>query len=126
MPAVSTGTCTFTYNSQLSTGLLSASVSSTADMIESQAITAQRKTFVAGQAATTATIEGYYDQADLCIAAVESDSVNPVSRTVTILYATGMSVSGSAFVTSFNVSAQMNDVLRCTIELQFTGTVTIA
>ncbi len=126
MPAISTGTCTFTYNSQLSTGLLSATVTSTADMIESQAITAQRRTFIAGQATTTATIEGYYDQADGCMAAVEGDSINPVSRTVTILYATGMSISGSAFVTSFNVNAQMNDVVRCTVELQFTGSVTIA
>jgi hypothetical protein len=126
MPAVSTGTCAFSYNSQASTGLLSATVTSTADMIESQAITAQRRTFIAGQATTTATIEGYYDQADPCFAVVETDSTNPVSRAVVITYATGMTISGNAFVTSFNVSAQMNDVLRCTVELQFTGSVTIA
>ena len=126
MPAISTGTAAITYNSQTSTGLLSISTSSTADMIESQAITSQRKTFVVGQATTTASVEAYYDQGDLCIAAVEADSVNPTSRSVTITYATGMTISGSAYVTNFAPSIQMNDVCRCTFELQFTGTVTIA
>jgi len=114
------------YNAQVSTGLLSVSVSSTADMIESQAITAQRRTYVAGQATTTASIEAYYDQADACIAAMETDSVNPTSRAVVIAMATGMTISGNAFVSSFSPTAQMSDVIRASIELQFTGTVTIA
>ncbi len=126
MPAISTGTAAITYNSQTSTGLLNVSSSSTADMIESQAITSQRRTYIAGQASTTASIEAYYDQADACIAAMETDSVNPVSRTCTITYATGMTISGSAFVTSFQVTGGMSDVMRASIELQFTGTATIA
>jgi hypothetical protein len=126
MPAISTGTAAITYNSQASTGLLNVSTSSIADMIESQAITSQRRTYIAGQASTTASIEAYYDQADACIAAMETDSVNPVSRTCTITYATGMTISGSAFVTSFQVTGGMSDVLRASIELQFTGTATIA
>lgn len=126
MPAISTGTAAVSYNAQVSTGLLSVSVSSTADMIESQAITAQRRTYVAGQATTTASIEAYYDQGDACIAVMETDSVNPVSRAVVITMATGMTISGDAFVTSFTPTAQMSDVCRASIELQFTGTVTIA
>lgn len=126
MPAISTGTAAFSYNAQVSTGVLSISTTSTADMIESQSITSQRKTYVVGQATTTASVEAYYDQGDLAIAAVESDSVNPTSRAVVITYATGMTISGNAYVMNFAPSIQMNDVCRCTFELQFTGTVTIA
>lgn len=126
MPAISTGNASVSYNAQTSTGLLSVSTSSTTDLIESQAITAARRTYVAGQGTTTATIEAYYDQSDLCIAAIEADSASPTSRAVVITYASGMTISGNAFVQSFQVTGQMSDVLRASIELQFTGTVTIA
>jgi hypothetical protein len=126
MPAISSGTAALTYNAQATTGLLNISTSSSTDMIESQAITSARRTFIPGQATTTASGELYYDQGDACAAAMEADSVSATSRSVTITYATGMTISGSAFVSSWQVTAQMNDTLRASFELQFTGTVTIA
>jgi len=125
MPAISSGTATLSYNSQVSTGLLTVTVNHQTDMIEATDIGDQRKFFIAGQATTTLSGEAYYDQADPCMAVLETDSTNPVSRSVLVTLATGMTVTGSAFVTSFSAVAGTNDVLRANFELQFTGAVTI-
>ena len=126
MPALSSKDAASSYNSQVSTGLLNITVNSTADMLEATDIGDQRKSFIAGQASTTASGEIYYDQADACMAVMETDSVNPVSRAVVITMSTGMTITGNAFITSFSSAAGMNDTVRASFELQFTGTVTIA
>lgn len=126
MPALSSTNARLSYNSQVSTGLLTVTVNHTGDMIETADIEDQRKTYIAGQATSTASGEIYYDQGDPCMAVLETDSVNPVSRAVVITLSTGMTVSGNAFVTSFSSTAGTNDVVRASFELQFTGTVTIA
>lgn len=126
MPALSSSNAAISYNSQVSTGLLTVTVNSTADMLEATDIGDQRKSFIAGQASTTASGEIFYDQGDPCMAVMETDSVNPVSRAVTITMSTGMSISGNAFITSFSATASTNDTVRASFELQFTGTVTIA
>lgn len=125
MPAISSGNAALSYNSQVSTGLLNVTVNHNADMLEATDLNDQRKSFIAGQAMTTASGEIYYDQGDLCMAVLETDSVNPVSRSVVITLATGMTVTGSAFVTSFSAVAGLNEIVRANFELQFTGAVTI-
>lgn len=126
MAAISTGNATLTYNSQLVAALANVSTSSTADMIETTAINDQRKKYLAGSAMTTATAELFYDQNDVGVAAIETQSLNPTSQTLTIVYATGMTISGSAFVTSFDVTASTGDICRATAQFQFTGTVSIS
>jgi hypothetical protein len=126
MPARSSGNAAISYNSQVSTGLLSVTVNSTGDMLEATDINDQRKSFIAGQASSTASGEIFYDQGDPCMAVMETDSLNPTSRTVTITMDTGMTISGSAFITSFSSTAGTNDLVRASFELQFTGTVTVA
>lgn len=126
MPAISSGTAAISYNSKVSTGLLNLTVNSTADMLEATDIADQRKSYIAGQASTTANGEIFYDQGDGCMADMETDALNPVSRAVTITMATGMTVSGQAFITSFSSTAGLNDTLRASFDLQFTGTVTVA
>lgn len=125
MPAISSGNAALSYNSQVSTGLLNVTVNHNADMLEATDLNDQRKSFIAGQAMTTASGEIFYDQGDLCMAVLETDSVNPVSRSVVITLATGMTVTGSAFVTSFSAVAGTNEIVRANFELQFTGAVTI-
>ena len=125
MPAISSGNAALSYNSQVSTGLLNVTVNHNADMLEATDLNDQRKSFIAGQAMTTASGEIYYDQGDLCMAVLETDSVNPVSRSVVITLATGMTVTGNAFVTSFSAVAGTNEIVRANFELQFTGAVTI-
>ena len=75
---------------------------------------------------STASIEIFYDQGDGCMADMETDALNPVSRAVVITMATGMTYSGQAFITSFSATAGINDTLRASFELQFSGTVTVA
>lgn len=126
MPAISSGTSALTYNTQAAVGLLSVTVNHQTDMLEATDINDQRKSFIAGQAMTTASGEIFYDQGDACMAVMETDSVNPVSRAVVITLATGMTVTGNAFITSFSAVTNTNDVVKANFELQFTGTVTIA
>jgi hypothetical protein len=126
MPALSSTNAAISYNSQVSTGLLTVTVNHTGDMIETADIADQRKSYIAGQATSTASGEIFYDQGDPCMDVMESDSVNPVSRAVVITLSTGMTVTGNAFVTSFSATAGTNDVVRANFELQFTGAVTIA
>lgn len=126
MPAVSTATTAFTYNALTTTGLVNVSTQTQTDLIETTAINVSRRTYLAGQGATTVSGEIYYDQGDTCAASMEADAQSPVSRAVTILYATGMSMSGNAFIRSWQVTANMNETIRASFELQFTGTVTIA
>lgn len=126
MPAISTALTAFSYNAQATTGLVSVSTSTSTDMIESTAITTGRRTYLAGQGTTTISGEIYYDQGDLCAAAMETDAQSPQSRAFVCTYTTGMTMSGNCLITSWQVSAQMNDTVRATFELQVTGTVTIA
>jgi hypothetical protein len=95
-------------------------------MLEATDINDQRKSFIAGQASSTASGEIFYDQGDPCMAVMETDALNPVSRSVTITMDTGMTIAGSAFITSFSSTAGTNDLVRASFELQFTGTVTVA
>lgn len=125
MPAQSSGTASLTYNSQLSTGLLTCTVTHTGDMIETSRIQDQRKTFLAGQATTTISGEIFYDQGDPCMAVMETDSINPVSRAIAVVFTTGMGVTGTGFVSSFTAVTGTNDVVRANFEIQMTGAVTI-
>lgn len=125
MAAISSGNATITYNSQVVGDFATVSTSSTADMIDATAIDDQRKKYLAGSATTTATAEVFYDQGDVGVAAIESLSLNPSAATLTIVYATGMTISGSAFVQSFEVTASTGDIVRANVTWQFTGTVTI-
>ena len=54
MPARSSGNASITYNGNASTGLLTVTINSTGDMLEATEIGDQRKSFIAGQASTTA------------------------------------------------------------------------
>ena len=126
MPARSSGNGAISYNTQVSTGLLTVTVSHSADMLDAADINDQRKSYISGQATTTASGECFYDQGDPCMAVMETDSTNPVSRAVVITMDTGMTITGNAFVSSFSATAGTNDLLRASFELQFTGAVTIA
>jgi hypothetical protein len=83
-------------------------------------------TFITGNRSTTATIDMFYDQAVTAMAAIETAAnTGAASATALITLASGMSYSGSAFVTSFSVTGSINETLRASITLQFTGTITI-
>ena len=80
MPGISTALTAFSYNAQVTTGLVSDSTSSTTDTIETPRVTDARRTFVVGQGTTTISGEIYYDQGDTCSAIMETDIQAPTSR----------------------------------------------
>ena len=125
MPGISTALTAFSYNSQATTGLVSVSTSSTTDTIETTRVGDARRTFVVGQGTTTISGEIYYDQGDTCASVMETDIQAPTSRSFGVTYTNGMTMTGSCFITSWQVTAQSNDTIRASFELQTTGTVTI-
>lgn len=126
MPGISTGLTAFSYNAQVTTGLVSVSTSTQSDTIETTIISNSRRTYLPGQGTTTISGEIYYDQGDPCAAAMETDAQNPQSRAFLCTFTTGMTMSGNCLITSWQVTAQMNDTIRASFELQVTGAVTIA
>jgi hypothetical protein len=126
MPGISTALTAFSYNAQTTTGLVSISTSSSTDTIETTRIGDARRTFVVGQGTTTISGEIYYDQGDTCASVMETDIQTPTSRAFLCTYSTNMTMSGNCFITSWQVTAQSNDTVRASFELQTTGTVTIA
>jgi hypothetical protein len=125
MPGISTALTAFSYNAQTSTGLVSVSTSSSTDTIESTRIGDARRTYLVGQGTTTISGEIYYDQGDPCAAVMETDAQAPTSRAFVCQYTTSQTMTGNAFITSWQVTASSNDTLRASFELQTTGTVTI-
>lgn len=81
--------------------------------------------FIAGYQNVSAQLELFYLEADH--AALET-AINSASASATALLtlATGDTISGSAFVTSFSVTAAANDVVRASVSLQYTGAMTLA
>jgi hypothetical protein len=126
MPGVSTATTAFSYNANVTTGLVNVSSSTSTDMIETTRIGDARRTYLTGQGTTTLSGEIYYDQGDTCAAGMEADAQAPVSRAVVVTYATGMTMTGNGLITSWQVTANSNETVRASFEIQMTGTVTIA
>lgn len=80
--------------------------------------------FIAGYQNATAQLDVFYLEADHT--GLESAiNTGAAAATATLTMATGDTISGSAFVTSFSVTAAANDVVRASITLQFTGAITL-
>ena len=80
--------------------------------------------FIAGYQNATAQLDVFYLEADHT--GLESAiNTGAAAATATLTMATGDTISGSAFVTSFSVTAAANDIVRASITLQFTGAITL-
>ena len=127
MAAKGSELASISYNSQLSSAIGSVSVSNIRDVIETTEIGDARKTYISGSGTVTAQCEIYYDQGDGACAAMETAAnTNAAAATTVITLTTGMTYTGSAFVTEFTPTATINDIIRANVTFQFTGTVTIA
>ena len=84
-------------------------------------------TYIAGVQGATATLDIFYDQAAAGHTALEN-AINGASAAAAVVLTldTGQTYSGSAFVTSFEITAQAGSVVRASVGLQFTGAITIA
>jgi predicted secreted protein len=126
MAGISSQALTLTWGGASVTGLGTVTVNTNQSMIDTTDVVTGASTFITGNRSTTATIDMFYDQAVTAMAAIETAAnTGAASATALITLASGMSYSGSAFVTSFSVTGSINETLRASITLQFTGTITI-
>lgn len=127
MAALSTSLLTVSWGGTAVTGLGTATVTTTQSMVETTDISSATQTFLAGNRTSSASVEMFYDQTG-AMATIETaaNTTNQAAATLLITLSTGMTYSGQAFVTSFQATGGINDVLRASIEFQYTGVVTIA
>ena len=127
MAALSTSLLTVSWGGSAVTGLGTATVTTTQSLVETTDITSATQTFFTGNRTSTASVEMFYDQAVTAMGNIETAAnTGAASATLLITLSTGMTYSGQAFVTSFQATGGINDVLRASIEFQYTGVVTIA
>ena len=127
MAAITTAGLTISWGGTVVTGIGTATVTTTQSMVETTDITSATQTFFTGNRTSTASVEMFYDQGVAAMASIETAAnTGAASATLLITLASGMTYSGAAFVTSFQATGGINDVLRASIEFQYTGVVTIA
>ena len=127
MAGISSQALTFSWGGTSVTGLGTVTINTNPSMIDTTDVVTGASTFITGNRNTTATIDMFYDQAVTSMAAIETAAnTGAASAAAVITLATGMSYTGSAFVTSFSVTGSINETLRASITLQFTGAITIA
>jgi hypothetical protein len=113
-------------NTRTFSGVIDASVTLSMDPIETTEMASTWKSYVRGTQGGTASGNIFYDQADDAVLDLESAYKNGTACTFTWTYATGMTHSSSAFITSLGTALAMNDIVKMSFSLQLTGTVTIA
>ena len=127
MAAKSSALAALTFGGQACAGLGTVTVNVDQTMIDTTDITTGERTYIVGNRGFTATVDMFYDQADVGMAAVETAiDTGAGSSAVVLTLSTGMTYSGQAFVQSFSATASTNEVIRANFTLQFTGSVTVA
>jgi hypothetical protein len=81
--------------------------------------------FIAGYQNVTAQLDVFYSEADHATLEAAINGASSAAALVLTL-ASGDTITGNAFVTSYSVTAAANDVQRASIGFQFTGAITLA
>jgi len=104
-----------------------ATVSLSRPALDATGIGVTDSTFVAGVQSATATLDIFYDQSDATHLALGTNINTAAAAAACILeLASNQTFSGNAFVTSFEITAQVGSAVRASVTLQFTGAITIA
>jgi hypothetical protein len=82
--------------------------------------------FTHGIQDATASLTLFYDQGSTSHTTLEGLVASPVASAFVITLATGQTYSFSAYVTSFAIDATAGELIQATVQLQVTGSVTIA
>ena len=126
MAAKSSALAALTFGGNACAGLGTVTVNIDQTMIDTTDIATGERTYIVGNRGFTATIDMFYDQGDVGMAAVETNiDTGGNAAAVVITLSTGMIYTGNAFVQSFSATASTNEVIRANFTLQFTGSVSI-
>ena len=113
-------------NGSALTGIVDGAVTLTNELIETSELTSDTRSYVSGIRSGTASCTVFYDQADAVYAALETAYNGGNSVTLLFTFHSGASYSASAFITSLSPSIAMMDIVKCSVQFQLTGVVTIA
>ena len=84
-------------------------------------------TFIAGVMGGTASLDIFFDEASANHLALCTNVGTALAAQATVLTLTsGTTVTGTAYVTGYDITATAGQVVRASINLQFTGAITVA
>lgn len=120
----SSALCSFSYGGSTINAVGSVTLSLNRTPFEVSEIGDANAKFIAGYQNATAQVEMFYLEADSTALETAINTAAAAATTTLTLITTTDTISGSAFVTSYSVTAAANDVVRASISFQFTGAVT--
>ena len=84
-------------------------------------------TFIAGVMGGTASLDIFFDEASAAHLAMTTNVGTAAAAAAVVLTLTsGTTVAGNAYVTGYDITATAGQVVRASINLQFTGAITVA
>ena len=84
-------------------------------------------TFIAGVMGGTASLDIFFDEASANhIAMCTNVGTAAAAAAVVLTLTSGTTVAGNAYVTGYDITATAGQVVRASINLQFTGAITVA
>lgn len=120
----SSALCSFSYNAVTVNAVGSVTLSYNRAPFEVSEIGNANAQFIAGYQNVTAQLDVFYLETDHSALETAINTAAAAATAVLSLVTTTDTISGSAFVTAFSVTAAANDVVRASITLQFTGAIT--
>lgn len=120
----SSALCSFSYGGSTINAVGSVTLSLNRTPFEVSEIGNADAKFIAGYQNATAQVEMFYLEADSTALETAINTAAAAGTTTLTLNTVADTISGSAFVTSYSVTAAANDVVRASISFQFTGAVT--
>ena len=107
------------------TGIIDATATLNMETIETTELTATDRSYVAGIKSGTISATVFYDSADTVQAAIETAYAAGSTVAVVFTWHSGNTYTCNALITSVSPSVAVNDVIRCSFQMQITGAVTI-
>jgi hypothetical protein len=120
----SSALCSFAYGGSTINAVGSVTLSLNRSPFEVSEIGNADAKFIAGYQNATAQVEMFYLEADSQAFETAINTAAAAATTTLTLVTSTDTISGSAFVTGYSVTAAANDVVRASISFQFTGAVT--
>lgn len=127
MAAQKTSTSSISWNGTAIAGLYNITFNFNRTTIDVTELGSDFKSYIQGQADSSATVEVFFDQGVTILGNLETN-LNGAGGNVQVIFTahTNATYTFNAFVTSINYSTPVNDVVKATIELKVNGTVAIA
>jgi glycerate-2-kinase len=124
--ATSGAIASLSYNGTAVVGVGTASFSLQRAAYDATGIGALDGVFVTGYQTGTATADLFFDLDETTNKALVDDcNTGAAAKALLLTLESGESISGSAFVTGFDVTASSGSVTRATISFQLTGAITV-